>query len=99
MRIIPETLNTTIRAPPCSQASRKEPGPRSLRFVTVIRDVTDDLEKEFGDNEVTIKINSDDETVEIKASGKKGGLEDRLEELEGTVDTLKSKADTTKGQW
>ena len=65
----------------------------------VIRDVTDDLEKEFGDNEVTIKINSDDETVEIKASGKKGGLEDRLEELEGTVDTLKSKADTTKGQW
>ena len=65
----------------------------------VIRDVTDDLEKEFGDNEVTIKINSDDETVEIKASGKKGGLEDRLEELEGTVDTLKSKADSTKGQW
>ena len=65
----------------------------------VIRDVTDDLEKEFGDNEVTIKINSDDETVEIKASGQKGGLEDRLEELEGTVDTLKSKADTTKGQW
>ena len=65
----------------------------------VIRDVTDDLEKEFGDNEVTIKINSDDETVEIKASGKKGGLEDRLEELEGTVDTLKSKTDTTKGQW
>ena len=34
--IIPATLNTTIRAPPCSQASLNEPGPLSLRFVTVI---------------------------------------------------------------
>ena len=65
----------------------------------VIKDVTDDLEKEFGDNEVTIKINSDDETVEIKASGKKGDLHDRLEELEGTIDTLKGQSDTTKGEW
>lgn len=66
----------------------------------VIRDVTDDIEKEFGDNEVTIKINNNDETVEIKASGRKG-LEDRLEELEGMVDTLKEETekDTTQGEW
>ncbi len=65
----------------------------------VIRDVTDDLEQEFGDNEVTIRINNNDDTVEIKASAKKGVLQDRLEELEGTTDTLKTKADSTKGQW
>jgi hypothetical protein len=65
----------------------------------VIKDVTDDLEKEFGDNEVTIKINSNDDSVEIKASTKRTDLEDRLQELEGTTDTLKSKTDTTKGQW
>ena len=34
--IIPETLKTMIRAPPVSQASRKEPGPRSFKLVTVI---------------------------------------------------------------
>jgi len=65
----------------------------------VIKDVTDDLEQEFGENEVTIRINSNDDTVEIKASGKKGDLQDRLEELEGAIDTLKAKADATKGQW
>src|SRR5690606_33658108 len=32
--IIPATLNTTILAPPCSQAQRKEPSPLSFRFVT-----------------------------------------------------------------
>jgi BMFP domain-containing protein YqiC len=67
----------------------------------VVRDVTDDLEKEFGDNEVTIRIDSNDETVEIKASARKGDLQDRLEELEGKVDTLKEETekDTTKGEW
>ena len=67
----------------------------------VIRDVTKDLEEEFGDKEVTIRINNDDETVEIKASAKKDDLQDRLEELEGTTDTLKGEAeqDTTQGQW
>jgi len=65
----------------------------------VIKDVTGDLEKEFGDNEVTIRINSNDDSVEIKASTKRGDLENRLQELEGTVDTLKTKADSTKGQW
>jgi gas vesicle protein len=65
----------------------------------VIKDVTDDLEQEFGDNEVTIRINSNNDSVEIKASTKRGDLEDRLQELEGAIDTLKSKGDTTKGQW
>lgn len=65
----------------------------------VIKDVTDDLEQEFGDNEVTIRINSNNDSVEIKASTKRGDLEDRLQELEGAIDTLKSKVDSTKGQW
>ena len=65
----------------------------------VIKDVTDDLEQEFGDNEVTIRINSNNDSVEIKASTKRGDLEDRLQELEGAIDTLKSKEDSTKGQW
>jgi len=64
-----------------------------------IRDVTDDLEKEFGDNEVTIKINSNNDSVEIKTSTKRGDLEDRLQELEGTTDSVKLKEDTTRGQW
>jgi hypothetical protein len=57
----------------------------------VVRDVTDDLEKEFGDKEVTIRINNDDETVEIKASTKTDELKDKLEELEETADTVKAK--------
>ena len=67
----------------------------------VVKDVTEDLEKEFGDNEVTIKINNNDELVEIKASARKGDLQDRLEELEGTTDTLKegTEKDTTQGEW
>jgi len=67
----------------------------------VIKDVTNDLEKEFGDNDVTIRITNDDETVEIKASTKRDEMKDRLEELEGTADTVKSdtEKDTTSGQW
>jgi gas vesicle protein len=67
----------------------------------VIRDVTDEIEKEFGDKEVTIRINDGDETVEIKASAKKDEMKDRLQELEGTLDSLQkdTKKDTTKGQW
>ena len=64
---------------------------------SVIKDVTDDLEEEFGDNEVTIRINNDDETVEIKATTKRDELKDRLDELEGTADSVKK--DTTSGQW
>jgi len=67
----------------------------------VIRDVTKDLEREFGDKEVTIRINDGEETVEIKASAKKDEMKDRLQELEGKADSLKKEAgkDTTKGQW
>lgn len=66
----------------------------------VIREVTDDIEKEFGDNEVTIRINNNDETVEIKASTKKDALHDRLEDLEGAADSVAdAEKDTTKGEW
>jgi BMFP domain-containing protein YqiC len=67
----------------------------------VIRDVTKDLEREFGDKEVTIRINDGEETVEVKASARKDEMKDRLQELEGKSDSLKKEAgkDTTKGQW
>lgn len=67
----------------------------------VINEVKSDLEKEFGDSDVTIRINSDDDTIEIKASSKRNELKDRLEELEGDTDTIKGGAvkDTTTGQW
>ncbi len=66
----------------------------------VVNDVTKDLEREFGDKEVTIRINNDDETVEIKASAKKDEMKDKLEELEGAPDSLRkdTEKDTTKGQ-
>lgn len=56
---------------------------------SVIKDVTSDIEKEFGDNEVTIRVDSGEETVEIKATTRKNELENKLDELEGTVDTVK----------
>jgi len=56
----------------------------------VIKDVTSDIEKEFGDNEVTIRVDSGEETVEIKATTRKNELENKLDELEATVDTLKT---------
>src|SRR6185312_5007080 len=34
IRIIPATLNTIMRAPPCSQAQRRVPGPLSAKLVT-----------------------------------------------------------------
>ena len=55
----------------------------------VIKDVTDDIEKEFGNNEVTIRINNDDETVEIRASTKRDEMKDKLEELESMPDSMK----------
>ncbi len=54
----------------------------------VVRDVTDDIEKEFGDEEVIIHVNDGDDSIEIKASVKKNDLENKLDELEGTVDTV-----------
>ncbi|MCU0377232.1 MAG: hypothetical protein MUC78_03145 [Bacteroidales bacterium] len=55
----------------------------------VIQDVTSDIEREFGDNEVTIRVDSGEETVEIKATTRKNELENKLDELEGKVDTVK----------
>lgn len=55
----------------------------------VIQDVTEDIEREFGDNEVTIRVDSGEETVEIKATTRKNELENKLDELEGKVDTVK----------
>lgn len=68
---------------------------------SVIRDVTDDIEKEFGDKEVTIRINDGEETVEIKASTKMDEMKDKLDRLEGKLDSLNedTEKDTTKGQW
>lgn len=70
-------------------------------FETVIRDVTDDIEKEFGDKEVTIRINDGEETVEIKASTKMDEMKDKLDHLEGKLDSLAkdTEEDTTKGKW
>ena len=58
----------------------------------VVKDVTDDIEKEFGDKEVTIRVDDGEETVEIKASVTKNDLENKLDELEGTVDTVKHRS-------
>lgn len=48
-----------------------------------VKDIGDDIEKEFGDNDVTIRIRHDDDSVEIKASTRRGDLQDKLDMLEG----------------
>ena len=58
-----------------------------------VRDITDDLESEFGSNDVTIRVDKDDESVEIRATTRRSDLEDKLDELEGKTDT--SAVDTT----
>jgi hypothetical protein len=58
-----------------------------------VKDITDDLENEFGSNDITIRVDKDDESVEINASTRKGDLENQLDELEGGSDT--TSADTT----
>ncbi len=66
----------------------------------VIREVGDDLEKEFGDKEITIKVTDDNQSVEIKAGSKdRSQLRDRLQELEGETDTLRPLNDSTRGEW
>ena len=62
-------------------------GPRILKRWSRMSPI--DIEKEFGDKEVTIHVNNGDETVEIKATTRKNDLENKLDELEGTVDTVK----------
>jgi len=48
-----------------------------------VKDITDDIENEFGDNEVTIRIRHDEDSIDINASTRRGDLEDKLNELEG----------------
>jgi len=55
-----------------------------------VKEIGDDIEKEFGDNEVTIRVDTGDESVEIKATTKRNDLESKLDELEGGKDTVKT---------
>jgi len=58
-----------------------------------VKDITDDIEKEFGSNDITIRVDKDDESVEINASTRKDDLQNQLDELEGGGDS--TGADTT----
>jgi hypothetical protein len=69
-------------------ADKTKSGDWATEIEKVVRDVTDDIEKEFGDEEVIINVNDGDDSIEIKASVKKNDLENKLDELEGTVDTV-----------
>ena len=71
-------------------ADKTKSGDWASEIEKVVRDVTDDIEKEFGDEEVIIRVNDGDDSIEIKASVKKNDLENRLDELEGTEDTVKT---------
>lgn len=71
-------------------ANKTKSGDWATEIEKVVRDVTDDIEKEFGDEEVIIHVNDGDDSVEIKASVKRNDLENRLDELEGTEDTVKT---------
>jgi hypothetical protein len=57
-----------------------------------VKSVTDDLEKEFGDKEITIRVNDGNDSVQVKASTSNPDLENKLDELEGDSDTVKAKA-------
>jgi hypothetical protein len=71
-------------------ADKTRSGDWASEIEKVVKDVTNDIETEFGDQEVIIHVNDGDDSVEIKASVKKHGLENRLDELEGTEDTVKT---------
>jgi hypothetical protein len=62
-----------------------------------VKDITDDIEKEFGSNDITIRVNKDDESVEIKASTRRDDLKSKLDELEeGPVEADTTDTDTVK---
>jgi len=71
-------------------ADKTKSGDWASEIEKVVRDVTDDIEAEFSDQEVIIQVNDGDDSVEIKATVKKNDLENRLDELEGTADTVKT---------
>lgn len=52
-----------------------------------VKDITNDIENEFGSNDVTIRVDKDDQSVEINASNRKNDMEDQLDKLEGATDT------------
>ncbi|MGB8357775.1 MAG: hypothetical protein WCD55_04085 [Bacteroidales bacterium] len=56
-----------------------------------VKSVTNDIEQEFGDKEITIRVNDGKDSVHIKASTSNPDLENKLEELEGAPDTVKAK--------
>ncbi len=58
-----------------------------------VKDITDDIENEFGSNDITIRVDKDNESVEINASTRKDDLQNQLDELEEGSDT--TAADTT----
>lgn len=53
----------------------------------VVKDISTDIESEFGDNDVTIRIRHNDDSLKINATTRRGDLEDKLEKLEGGSDT------------
>lgn len=59
-----------------------------------VKDIGADIEKEFGDNNITIRVDKDGESVEIKATTRRDDLENKLDELEGVKpDTIKPETD------
>jgi hypothetical protein len=60
-----------------------------------VKDVTDDLEKEFGNKHITIRVDEDDQTREIKTPEENKDLRNKLEELEGVADTVKTQPEKT----
>ena len=61
-----------------------------------VRDITGDIEKEFGSNDITIRVDKDDESVEIKASTRRDDLKNKLEQLEGQPDSTDSDTTTVR---
>jgi hypothetical protein len=55
-----------------------------------VKSVTNDIEQEFGDKEITIHVKDGNDSVEVKASMRNTDLENKLEELEGNADTVKT---------
>jgi hypothetical protein len=54
-----------------------------------VKEIGNDIGNEFDDNNVSIKINSNGDSVEIKASAHKSDLEKQLDDLESEKDTTK----------
>jgi len=71
-------------------ADKTKSGDWASEIEKVVKDVTDDIESEFGDKEVIIHVNDGDDSVEIKATVKKNDLQNKLDELENEEDTVKT---------